>query len=245
MSTQFPLFSKEGARATITLNRSVHHNRIDPDDIPTIHEHLDSVESDPLIQLLVITGAGHKTFSSGYTIDAILTRLDDSFQLLLSRIEKLHLPTICALNGSAYGGGVDLAICCDFRIGVHGSRMFIPAAKFGLHYHPDGIRRFVQRVGPVPAKKIFMLGRTMDADEMFRVGFLNELVSQEDLMTTVDDYQKSILECEAKVSASMKKNIDAFAEGDLNSEVWRQKYCDTIGSKEIAKRLGKLKKSGT
>jgi enoyl-CoA hydratase/carnithine racemase len=46
MSTQFPLFSKEGARATITLNRSVHHNRIDPDDIPTIHEHLDSVESE-------------------------------------------------------------------------------------------------------------------------------------------------------------------------------------------------------
>ncbi|MEY3754134.1 MAG: hypothetical protein RLY27_734, partial [Pseudomonadota bacterium] len=145
MSDQFPIFATNGAKATITLNRPEHHNRIDPDDIPKIHEHLDSIKSDNSIKVLVITGTGHKTFSSGYTIDAILTRLDDSFQALMNRIENFDLPTICALNGSAYGGGVDLATCCDFRIGVHGSRMFIPAAKFGLHYYPDGIRRFVQR----------------------------------------------------------------------------------------------------
>lgn len=239
MSDQFPLFSKDGAKATITLNRPEHHNRIDPDDIPKIHEHLDAVESDHSIKFLVITGTGNKTFSSGYTIDAILTRMDDSFQMLLSRIEKFNLPTICALNGSAYGGGVDLATCCDFRIGVHGSRMFIPAAKFGLHYYPDGIRRFVQRVSPVAAKKIFMLSKTMDAYEMLRVGFLNELVSQEDLHQTVDDYQKSILECDSSVSASMKKNIDAFASGDLNPEIWIQKYREALGSKEMARRLGK------
>ena len=91
MSDHFPLFTKEGTKATITLNRPEH-------------------------KFLVITGAGIKTFSSGYTIDAILTRMDDSFQMLLNRIEQFNLTTICALNGSAYGGGVDLAICCDFRI---------------------------------------------------------------------------------------------------------------------------------
>lgn len=239
MPDQFPLFAKEGAKATITLNRPEHHNRIDPDDIPKIHAHLDSVESDHLIQVLVITGTGQKTFSSGYTIDAILTRMDDSFQILLSRIEKFNLVTICALNGSAYGGGVDLATCCDFRIGVHGSRMFIPAAKFGLHYYPDGIRRFVQKVGPVAAKKIFMLSKTMDANEMLRVGFLNELVSQEELYQCVDDYQKSILECDSSVSTSMKKNIDAFASGDLSSEVWIQKYREALNSREMARRLGR------
>jgi enoyl-CoA hydratase/carnithine racemase len=117
--------------------------------------------------------------------------------------------------------------------------MFIPAAKFGLHYYPDGIRRFVQRVGPAAAKKIFMLSKIMDANEMLRVGFLNELVSKDDLHQTVDDYQKFILECDSSVSASMKKNIDAFASGDLNPEIWIQKYREALGSKEMARRLGK------
>jgi len=239
MSNGFPLFKKADIKATITLNRPEHHNRIDPDDIPKLNEYLDAIEADSSIKFLVITGTGQKTFSSGYTIDAILTRMDDSFQLLLNRIEKFKLPTICALNGSAYGGGADLASCCDFRIGVHGSRMFIPAAKFGLHYYPDGIRRFTQRFGPVAAKKIFMLSKTIDANEMLRIGFLNELVSQEDLHLIVDDYQKSILECDPTVSGSMKKNIDLFASGDLSNEIWIQKYRDALGSKEMARRLGK------
>lgn len=239
MSTQFPVLEKEGAKATITLSRPDHHNRIDPDDISKINEYLDLIESDHSIRVLVITGTGHKTFSSGYTIDAILTRMDDSFQILLNRIEKFHLPTICALNGSVYGGGVDLATCCDFRIGVYGSRMFIPAAKFGLHYYPDGIRRFVQRVGPVPAKKIFMLSKTMEADEMLRVGFLNNLVSIENLYQTVDDYQKSIMECDSSVSISMKKNIEAITAGDLRNEVWIQKYRESLGSEEMSRRLSK------
>lgn len=239
MSNGFPLFKKEGIKATITLNRPEHHNRIDPDDIPKLNEYLDAIEGDNSIKFLVITGTGQKTFSSGYTIDAILTRMDDSFQTLLNRIELFKLPTLCALNGSAYGGGADLASCCDFRIGVHGSRMFIPAAKFGLHYYPDGIRRFTQRFGPVAAKKIFMLSKTIDANEMLRIGFLNELVSQEDLLLVVNDYQKSILECDPSVSASMKKNIDSFAAGNLSNDIWIQKYRDALGSKEMARRLGK------
>jgi enoyl-CoA hydratase/carnithine racemase len=240
MSNHFPLFTKEATKATITLNRPEHHNRIDPDDISKIHQHLDAIEKDHSIKLLVITGAGNKTFSSGYTIDAILTRMDDSFQILLNRIEKFNLTTVCALNGSAYGGGVDLAICCDFRIGVLGSRMFIPAAKFGLHYYPDGIRRFVQRVGPVAAKKIFMISKTIDANEMLRIGFLNELVSQDALHLTVNDYHKSILECDPSVTSSMKKNIDVFASGDLSPEIWIQKYSEALNSEEMARRLNKV-----
>ncbi len=233
-----PLLSLDGAKATITLNRPEHHNRIDPDDIPVIHAHLDAVESDPAVQLLVFTGTGGKTFSSGYTIDAILTRMDDSFQNLLGRIERLGKPTVCALNGSAYGGGVDLASCCDFRIGVHGTRMFIPAAKFGLHYHPDGIRRFTQRVGPAVAKKVFMLAKTLDADEMLRVGFLQELVPADALSATVDGYLEALLACSSAVVGSMKANIDAFAHGHWEAGAWTERYRSTLASPDIVARLG-------
>ena len=74
---------------------------------------------------------------------------------------------------------------------------------------------------------------------MLRVGFLNELVSHDDLQQTVDDYQKSILECDSSVSSSMKRNIDAFVSGSLNPEIWIQKYREALTSKEMARRLGK------
>jgi enoyl-CoA hydratase/carnithine racemase len=235
-----PLLTLAGAKATITLNRPEHHNRIDPEDIPVIHAHLDALEGDASVRMVVITGTGSKTFSSGYTLDAILTRMDDSFQLMLGRIETFAKPTVCALNGSAYGGGVDLASACDFRIGVHASRMFVPAAKFGLHYHPDGIRRFVQRVGPVAAKKVFMLGKTLHADEMLRVGFLTDLVDQQNLDATIDEYLASVLAGEASVMSSIKQNIDAFAHGDWDSAQWVDRYHATLQSDVIRQRLQKL-----
>ena len=237
----FPLLSQSGAKATITLNRPEHHNRIDPEDIPIIHAHLDAIEADASIHMVVITGTGYKTFSSGYTLDAILTRMDDSFQLMLGRLETFAKPTVCALNGSAYGGGVDLASCCDFRIGVHGSRMFVPAAKFGLHYHPDGIRRFVQRVGPVAAKKVFMLGKTLHAEEMLRVGFLTDLVAPTDLDATIDEYLESVRAGSTSVMSSIKQNIDAFAGGAWDSTQWVKRYHSTLQSEEIMQRLEKLR----
>jgi 1,4-dihydroxy-2-naphthoyl-CoA synthase len=94
-------------------------------------------------------------------------------------------------------------------------------------------------VGHVAAKKIFMLSKTMDANEMLRVGFLTELVSHDDLDKTVEDYQKSILECDSSVSVSMKKNINVFASGDLSPKIWIQKYREALGSEEMARRLGK------
>lgn len=235
-----PILSIDGAKATIVLSRPHHHNRIDPDDIPVINRHLDVVEHDDAIRLLVITGTGEKTFSSGYTLSAILTRMDDSFQRLLGRIERLGKPTLCALNGSAYGGGVDLATCCDFRVGVHGSRMFIPAARFGLHYFPDGIRRFTQRVGPTAAKKIFMLGMDMQAQEMLRVGFLSDLVDRDELPATVERYLRALHECDGGVVASMKRNIDTFAAGELEPAAWIEKYYDCLRSPEMAARVGAL-----
>ena len=63
----------------------------------------------------------------------------DRFEDMLDALESLDIPTLCALNGSAYGGGTDLALACDFRIGVRGCRLFMPAARFGLHYYPGGL----------------------------------------------------------------------------------------------------------
>jgi enoyl-CoA hydratase/carnithine racemase len=69
------------------------------------------------------------------------------FETLTEDLAAVRVPTICALNGSAYGGGTEIALCCDFRIGVSGSRMSVPAARLGICYPASGLRRFVEALG--------------------------------------------------------------------------------------------------
>ncbi|HEV7414368.1 MAG TPA: enoyl-CoA hydratase/isomerase family protein, partial [Casimicrobiaceae bacterium] len=176
-----PTLEVASAVATIRLRRPAEHNRIDPDDVAVIRGYMDSGKLYPAARALVFTGTGDTTFSSGYTVDAIVGRLDRNFEELLDAIERLPLPTICALNGSVYGGATDLALCCDFRLGVRGSRMFMPAARFGLHYYPGGLRRAVAALGAAQAKRIFLTAQTIDADEMLRIGFLTELLDRRQL----------------------------------------------------------------
>ncbi|MES2538061.1 MAG: enoyl-CoA hydratase/isomerase family protein [Pseudomonadota bacterium] len=240
--SRFPQLDIAGSRATIKLARLEEHNRIDPSDIPHLMRLLDQVETNPEVRVLVLTGSGARTFSSGYTITAILTDLNRGFEDLLNRLENFSLPTVCALNGSVYGGGTDLAICCDFRIGVKGMRMFVPAARFGLHYYPGGIRRFTTRLGPGAAKKIFLTCLPLGDEEMLRIGFLTELVGVDQLSSTVDTYVQALTEAEQGVLASMKKHIDRLADGDTNEALGQHEYQASLRSSELANRLAKLAK---
>ncbi|HEX3631723.1 MAG TPA: enoyl-CoA hydratase/isomerase family protein [Casimicrobiaceae bacterium] len=232
-----PTLEVGGAAATIRLCRPAEHNRIDPDDVAVIRGYLDSAKLYPSARALVFTGAGETTFSSGYTVDAIVGRLDRDFEELLDAIERLPLPTICALNGSVYGGATDLALCCDFRLGVRGSRMFMPAAKFGLHYYPGGLRRAVAALGATQAKRIFLTAQAIDAEEMLRIGFLTELLDRRELAARVDAYVAALAECEPGVVRSMKRQIDAIAAGDRTESESRAPYEASLASEELRRRL--------
>ncbi len=236
-SVSTPLLQFSGSRATITLCRPAEHNRIDPEDLCVLMDQFERVSKEASVRVLVVTGAGEKTFSSGYTIGAIRDSLDDRFERMLDTLEALPLPVICALNGNAYGGATDLALCCDFRIGVRGSRMFMPAAKFGLHYYPGGIRRYVTRLGVGAAKKLFLTAQTIDAEEMLRIGFLTELVDRADLEEAIERYAKAIEECEPRVVASMKRDLDQVADGRSDLPAQRGAYAASLRSEELARRL--------
>ncbi len=235
-----PKLQISGGRATITLSRPAEHNRIAPSDIGQIMRHLDEVERSDDTRVLVWTGQGEKTFSSGYTLSAIRGSLDSSFEDMLDRIEAFPLPTICALNGSAYGGGTDIAMCCDWRIGVKGIRMFVPAARFGLHYYPGGLRRFVTRLGPVVAKRIFLTCMPLNDEEMLRCGFLQDLIERKSLGDAVEAYCTALQEGDAQAIASMKIHIDALASGNMDDAYGRKRYQETLASDELERRLSKL-----
>ncbi|HYG43896.1 MAG TPA: enoyl-CoA hydratase/isomerase family protein [Bordetella sp.] len=233
-----PTLDIQGPLARLRLSRPSQHNRLDPSDLPVMLEHLERVAGHPGLRVLVLSGTGRQTFSSGYTLAAIRNELDDRFERVLDTLEQLPLPVICALNGSVYGGATDLALCCDIRIGVRGSRLFMPAAKFGLHYYPGGLRRYVANLGLPAAKKLFLTARAIYAEEMLRIGFLTELVEATELDATVESHVQSLLDCEPGVVASMKAALNQIAAGTADAAQLRAAYEASLRSEELARRVG-------
>jgi enoyl-CoA hydratase/carnithine racemase len=240
---QAPGLTISNAVATITLRRPSQHNRLAPEDCAVMSRTLTQLEATPGLRLLILTGTGVKTFSSGYTLGAIRDQLDSRFEDLLDQLERFALPTLCVLNGSVYGGATDLALCCDFRIGVQGSRMLMPASRIGLHYYPGGIRRYVTVLGLAASKKLFLTAQPVADQEMLRIGFLSELVAADALAATVRTYVEAILACEPKVLVTMKADLMAQAQGVAVESVLRGHYAHSLKSPELLARLDAMNKS--
>ena len=184
-----PLLELKGARATIRLNRPRHLNRLQASDLDELMKLFDRIEADAAIRVLVLTGTG-RAFSAGYDLNSVAHRATSAkeeqsagsaFEIVVNRLEDLPLPTICRLNGGVYGGSTDLALACDFRIGVDTAEMFMPAARLGLHYYPSGIKRYVSRLGVDNAKRLFLTAEKIGATEMLRIGYLTAIAPAEAL----------------------------------------------------------------
>ena len=236
-----PLLEINGARATIRLNRPKHLNRLQPDDLDALLKLFDRIEADPAIRVLVLTGTG-RAFSAGYDLGSIAERAasapeqpsaGSAFEVVVNRLEDLAIPTICRLNGGVYGGSTDLALACDFRIGVDSGEMFMPAARLGLHYYKSGIVRYVSRLGVDNAKKLFLTAQKIDAPEMLRIGYLTAMVSAEALDQEVDELA-GVLAGNAPVAMrGMKRAINEFARGGLDEEAADRRARDSMRGAEI------------
>jgi enoyl-CoA hydratase len=235
-----PVLQIHGARATIRLNRPKHLNRLQPDDLDSLLKQFDRIEADSAIRVLVLTGTG-RAFSAGYDLGSIAERAasaqeqtaGSAFEIVVNRLEDLAIPTICRINGGVYGGSTDLALACDFRIGVDTCEMFMPAARLGLHYYKSGIARYVSRLGVDNAKKLFLTAERIGAAEMLRIGYLTAMVPMEALDQEVDRLA-AILAGNAPVAmAGMKRAINEIARGKLDEEAADRRHRDSMRSAEI------------
>jgi len=235
-----PVLEINGTRATIRLNRPKHLNRLQPDDLDALLTLFDRIEADPAIRVLVLTGTG-RAFSAGYDLGSIAERAGgaeeqtagSAFEIVVNRLEDLAIPTICRINGGVYGGSTDLALACDFRIGVDTCEMFMPAARLGLHYYSSGIKRYVSRLGVDNAKKLFLTAQKIGAAEMLRIGYLTAMVPAEGFDAEVDQLA-AILAANAPVAMrGMKRAINEFARGTLDEEAADRRARDSMRSAEI------------
>lgn len=213
-------------RATVTLNRPALHNRLDTADLARLAQVLGEIDRNSDVRVMVLTGNG-RSFCSGYDLGTLAKGAsaaapkaseEFSFGTLVDRVEAMRVPTIAALNGGVYGGGTDLGLACDIRIGVAQTRIMMPAGQIGLHYYASGIRRYVTRMGPGAAKRLFMLGETLDAAEMLRIGYLDEIVPDLDALRARVDVVAGLLANapSAEVIQGMKRAIDRVARGDMD-----------------------------
>jgi enoyl-CoA hydratase/carnithine racemase len=236
-----PLLDIDGKRATIRLNRPRHLNRLQPDDLDALLALFDRIEADPAIRVMVLTGTG-RAFSAGYDLNSVAERAasaveqqsaGSAFEVVVNRLEDLGVPTICRLNGGVYGGATDLALACDFRIGVDTCEMFMPAARLGLHYYNSGIKRYVARLGVDNAKKLFLTAQKIDAAEMLRIGYLTAMVPAAAFDAEVDRLA-DILAGNAPVAMrGMKRAINEFARGRLDEEAADRRHRDSMRGAEI------------
>jgi enoyl-CoA hydratase len=236
-----PIVTFEGARATIRLNRPRQLNKITPDDISVLMGQLEAIERDDAVRVVILTGTG-RAFSGGYDLGDIAARQKQaapqtlsrtSFEELANRIEDFPLPTICRLNGGVYGGSTDLALACDFRIGLETCEMLMPAARLGLHYYPSGIRRYVSRLGVGAAKKLFLTAQKIDAAEMLRIGYLDAIVPADGLDLAVDALAAVLAGNAPKVMRGMKAAINEIARAAFDEDAARQRHQESLRGGEI------------
>src|SRR6201995_646765 len=235
-----PVLTVEGGRATIRLNRPGHLNRLQAEDLEALKRLFDQIEADSTVRVLVLTGTG-RVFSAGYDLNSVADRASSTdeetagsaFEVMVNRLEDLGVPTICRLNGGVYGGSTDMALACDFRIGVDTAEMVMPAGGVGLHYYKSGIRRYVSRLGTDNAKKLFLTAQKIDAAEMLRIGYLTAMVPPAALDEEVDRLA-AILAGNAPVAMrGMKRTINEIARGQLDEAAADQRARDSMRGAEI------------
>ena len=225
--------------ARITLDRPEQHNALQAVDVAAFKGALDEIESSSDPRVLIVTGTGNSTFCSGASLDQMRTGEMSGaiFETLTNRLAAVRTPTISALNGSVYGGGAEIALCCDFRIGVSGSLLSVPAARLGVCYPPDGLARYVQRLGIATTNRILLAAEEFDANEMLRTGFLTQLVAAEALDPTVDEFATRIAGLAPLAVQAMKQILRDISAGAVDREEAARLIAECADSADVQEGL--------
>jgi enoyl-CoA hydratase/carnithine racemase len=230
-----PQLSIDGHVARIVLRRPDQHNAIEAHDVARLHAHLATVESTADVRVLILTGSGRATFCSGASLAQIESgeMTGSMFEQLADALASVRVPSICALNGSAFGGGVELAVCCDFRVGVEGSRIAVPAARLGLCYPLGGIRRYVAALGQDLATRLLVGAEELDASHMRAAGFLHALVPPGELAHATDELAARLASLAPLAVQAMKRLVRDVALGAVDDEAAAVVIARCAGSEDF------------
>jgi enoyl-CoA hydratase len=214
----------QGSLATVTFCRPEKHNALEIADLEALDATLAGLAGQSDIRTLLLRAQG-KSFCAGVDFGSVADHdwRDNPLERVSDRLQTLPFPTLCVLQGGVYGGGTDLALACDFRLGCEGIRCFIPPAKLGIQYHPHGLKRAVTRLGLGPAKRLFLATESFDAAEMLRTGFLDWLVPADDLDARAQAVASTLAGLAPLAVRGMKQSLNEIAEGLFDERAARDR----------------------
>ncbi|HEX7891109.1 MAG TPA: enoyl-CoA hydratase [Ramlibacter sp.] len=213
LKTDRMIAQKDGAVGWIVFNNPARHNAVSMAMWEALEEIVTDYAADPEIRVIVVKGAGEKAFVSGADISEFEEKrssaettaiYNEQAQRANHALRHVNKPTIAMVRGYCVGGGVSLALSCDMRIAAEGSSFAVPAARLGLGYEFDGVKKLVDVVGPAFAREIFYTARQFTAAEALAMGLVNRVVPVDGLESYVRDYAAAIAANAPLTVASIK-----------------------------------------
>jgi E-phenylitaconyl-CoA hydratase len=197
------IFEKKGRIAIITLNRPEAMNSLDPELQQQLAAAWEEFTENPDLWVAILTGAGNKAFCTGADLKKTMPPKESFAQQLLGRSDGINAitpslkqwkPIICAVNGYAIGGGLELALACDLIIGSDNSQYGLSEVRVGSIPGAGGTQRLPRRIPYQAAMKMLLTGKRIDAQEAYKLGLITELVPQDQLLEAAEKLALEICE---------------------------------------------------
>jgi methylglutaconyl-CoA hydratase len=209
------LVEYRGNTAWVTLNRPGVRNALSLEVNLRLQELATGLNEREDLHAIVITGAGDKAFCAGADLKerrgVSAAETGNYINAIAGAINgwgDLRKPTICAMNGSAYGGGLELALACDFRILVEGAEVGLTEVRLGIMPGAGGTQRLPRLIGEARAKELILLGRRVAAARALEIGIVHQVVPRAGLSAAVDGLLAELKECAPLSVQSAKSAIE-------------------------------------
>lgn len=190
-----PLALDGAVAARLVIEAPGRGNSLDAAMLEELEAHLLGLDFDPDrgVRVVLLEGAGERSFSTGYHVPSLLAELAEGpsvsdferhpLERALRALEAVPVPTVAVVGGNAYGAGCELALTCDLRVASECARLCMPPAKLGVLYSATGIRRLLELVGPALTQELLFTGSVIGAERALAVGLLNRVVPRSELAT--------------------------------------------------------------
>jgi enoyl-CoA hydratase len=229
------LFEKKDGIATVTLNRPDKLNALNSTVYKELYDAFESIENDPEVRVVVLTGSGEKAFAAGSDVAQMQNMDTLEIQKFMGTIRKtsdfiynLTKPTIAVIHGYALGGGCELSMCCDMRICSEKARFGQPEINLGLIPGASGTQRLQRLIGAAKAKEMIFIGDMIDAATAFSLGLVNKVVPPEKLMEEAMAWATKLAGKSGPVLAMAKMAINTGVDTDLASGLNMEIKCNAL-----------------
>ena len=244
MSSAFDnvLYEVRGPLALITINRPEKRNAISLATLEELHRAVTLAEQDDAVRVLAFTGAGDRAFASGSDLAEVEHRdlkkaLEPIVQGLAERLERLPKPTIAAINGLCFGGGLEVALGCDVRVASETAAFATPEGKLGIIPGGGATQRLPRIVGRGWGMHMLLMGEPIDARQAFAIGLVTKLTAPEALLGEVQRMAEHLATFAPFVPRFMKAMVHSGMEASLVAGLALEKFaqgalCETEDKKE-------------